>query len=79
MTQSTALSSHPLYRRQKKVQKELNELLVSEGYMSLFPPVVRTGVAKKRWDKRKARIVQQATEFGFDVPQALVDSVTTPT
>lgn len=65
-------SSHPLYRKRKKVWKEFRQLLVDEGYMSLFPPIFRTD---KRWLKTRARIVRQALEFGFDVPQKMADSI----
>lgn len=65
-------SSHPLYRKKKKVQKELYHLLVSEGYMSLFPPIIRTD---KRWQKTRERIIRQSLDFGFDVPKRLADSI----
>lgn len=65
-------SNHPSYRKRKKVQKEFYHLLVWEGYMSLFPPIIRTD---KRWLKTRARIVRQALEFGFNVPERMVDSI----
>lgn len=65
-------SNHPHYRKKKKVQKEFYNLLVWEGYMSLFPPIIRTD---KRWLKTRARIVRQALEFVFDVPEPMVGSI----
>lgn len=65
-------SNHPSYRKSKKVQKEFYHLLVCEGYMSLFPPIIRTD---KRWLKTRERIVRQAMEFGFNVPERMVDSI----
>lgn len=65
-------SSQPLYRKKKKVQKELYHLLVSEGYMSLFPPIIKTD---KRWLKKRERIIRQALDFGFDVPKNMAASV----
>lgn len=65
-------SKHPLYAKNRKVGKEFYWLLVNEGYMSLFPPIIRTG---KRWEKTRTRIVQQALELGYDVPQRMADSI----
>lgn len=67
-------SKHPLYRKTRKVGKELDLLLIHEGYMSLFPPIQNTS---PRWAKTRTRIVQQALELGFKVPQRMADSIKT--
>ncbi|SLN70573.1 hypothetical protein PEL8287_03920 [Roseovarius litorisediminis] len=65
-------SKHPLYAKDRKVGKEFFWLLVHEGYMSLFPPIIKTG---KRWEKTRTRIIRQAIELGYNVPQQMADSI----
>lgn len=73
-------SNNPLVKRRKKVGKELQALLLSLGYGTLFPPSKSSlsGNALARWELRKTRIVQQALELGMKVPQELVDQVNPP-
>ena len=72
-------SNNPKLKRYKKVAKELGELLRDLGYGNLFPTnKAMSEKAQKKWGLRKTRIVQQALEFGMQVPQALVDEVTPP-
>ncbi|MDF1716158.1 MAG: hypothetical protein P1U75_05735 [Antarcticimicrobium sp.] len=63
------------YRRQKKVKKELQELLVAEGHGSLFPAVSKQGSPTKRQSLKRTKLIQDAIKYDFWVPQAYIDEV----
>jgi hypothetical protein len=69
-------SATPKYRRWKRVMKEYDQLLVSEGYGSLFGP--STSVSNPKQNLRKTRLIQQAIEFNLWVPQPHVNYVNPP-
>jgi hypothetical protein len=69
-------SATPKYRRWKRVMKEYDQLLVSEGYGSLFGP--STSVSNPKQNLRKTRLIQQAIEFNLWVPQPHVNFVNPP-
>ncbi len=69
-------SATPKYRRWKRVMKEYGQLLVSEGYGSLFGPSTSGNTPKLAL--RKTRLIQQAIEFNLLVPQAHINFVNPP-
>lgn len=71
-------SNNPRVKRRKKVLKELEQLLVDEGYTGLSFGGGTTMRNDKRWALKRTRIVQQAIELGLNVPQALIDEVDPP-
>ena len=70
-------SSHPLYRKRRRVLNELNAILQEDGYSGqLFhTPRVRSERDQQKWDARKAVVAKQALELGLHVPQAFLDDL----
>ncbi len=68
-------SDSPKYRRWKRVMDEYSQLLLSEGYGSLFGP---NSIGNAKHNLRKTRLIQQALEFNMWVPKAHINFVNPP-
>lgn len=76
MPKAKTYSSTPEYRRRKRVQTEYAQLLLNEGYGSLFGP--STSYNTPKLALRKTRLIQQAIEFNLWVPKKHIDYVNPP-
>ncbi len=72
-------SSSPTYRRRKRVQKDFEQLLLNEGHGTLFDaPAVKPNKRSVALDLRRSKLILDAINYGFWVPQSMRDEVNAP-
>lgn len=72
-------SASPAYRRCQRIKKQIKALYESEGYGQLLPPLaVKPDRTRARQDLKRTKLILDAIECGWWVPQEYIDEVNPP-